>query len=654
MPDARGQLVVEHRRLELDLPARLRRGLEQVALRPDRGRDLGDQLLADAVERGVGDLGEELLEVVVEQPVAVRQHGERRVGAHRADRLLAARGHGGEQDAQVLVGVAEGELAVEHGVVVRLRHARGVGQGLHGPAVGLEPLPVGMLHGERALELLVVDDAPLRGVHEEDPPGVQALLDEHALRRDVEHADLGGHDHEAVLGHVVAGRPKPVPVEDGADHGAVGERDGGRPVPRLHQAAVVLVEGLPLLGHRLVARPRLGDHHEHGQGQGTPGHHEELEHVVERRGVAAPLDDDGEDLLEGGAEQAGATQGLARVHPVDVPAERVDLAVVGDVAVRVRERPRRERVGGEPLVDEGQRRLHQGVGHVGEHGLDLVGREHALVDERVRRQARHVEVLAVVEPRARHRVLRALADHVEDALERRPVGHAGGAPDEHLAHPRLDGPRRGAHRVVVGGHVPPAQDRLPLLGHHAGEDLLARLRLLRIAGKEDQPGPVVPGRGKGEAQAPRLALEEGVRHLDEDAGAVAGVDLAAAGPAVEQVLQHGEGLAHDGVRLPPLHVHDEAHAARVVLVPWIVQALRRRQPWCRQCFSSLTFHATRSRSDLAHRALRGLTRYRVHLSHLPPAVAIRPRGPTARFRGLTRYRVHLSLQVPRDYTTEKH
>ena len=53
----------------------------------------GDQLLADGVQRRVGDLGEQLGEVVEEQPRPVRQHRHRGVGAHRADRLGAGAGH---------------------------------------------------------------------------------------------------------------------------------------------------------------------------------------------------------------------------------------------------------------------------------------------------------------------------------------------------------------------------------------------------------------------------------------------------------------------------------------------------------------------------------------------------------------------------------
>ena len=111
------------------------------------------------------------------------------------------------------------------------------------------------------------------------------------------------------------------------------------------------------------------------------------------------------------------------------------------------------------------------------------------------------------------------------------------------------------------------------------EDAAARRGLRGIARQEHEPGAVVAGGGEGDAEAAALAGEERVGHLDHDARAVARVRLAAAGAAVEQVLQHGERLAHDGVRLSALDVDDEADAAGVVLVSGIVEALRVRHPW---------------------------------------------------------------------------
>ncbi len=88
---------------------------------PDRRLDGHDDLLADGVDRRVGDLGEELLEVAVEQLRPLGEHRERRVVAHRADRLGAGGGHRVDEHADVLGGVAEDLLAAQHGLVVRAR-----------------------------------------------------------------------------------------------------------------------------------------------------------------------------------------------------------------------------------------------------------------------------------------------------------------------------------------------------------------------------------------------------------------------------------------------------------------------------------------------------------------------------------------------------
>ena len=59
----------------------------------------------------------------------------------------------------------------------------------------------------------------------------------------------------------------------------------------------------------------------------------------------------------------------------------------------------------------------------------------------------------------------------------------------------------------------------------------------------------------------------------QHAGAVAGVDLAAAGAAVVEVLQDLDGLLEDLVRLASLDVDDEADAAGVVLELRVVESL---------------------------------------------------------------------------------
>ena len=107
----------------------------------------------------------------------------------------------------------------------------------------------------------------------------------------------------------------------------------------------------------------------------------------------APGRADREGALEPGDER-GLHQRLAGAHPVAVALHGVDLAVVREVAVRVGQRPRRERVGGEAAVHQRERGLDPLVGEVGEELGELRGGEHPLVDEGAARQRREVDRLA--------------------------------------------------------------------------------------------------------------------------------------------------------------------------------------------------------------------------------------------------------------------
>ncbi len=65
--------------------------------------------------------------------------------------------------------------------------------------------------------------------------------------------------------------------------------------------------------------------------------------------------------------------------------------------------------------------------------------------------------------------------------------------------------------------------------------------------------------------------------LDEDAAAVAALRVGAHGAAMVHVLEDGEALLDDGVRLAVLHVGDETDAAGILLAGGIVEALGGRE-----------------------------------------------------------------------------
>ncbi len=576
--DAFQLLVGEDRGRDLELVAGVGLGLEEVPLRTDRGLDPHDDLLADRVHGRVRDLREELLEVPVEELGLLGEHGQRSVGAHGADRLATGRGHGVDDGLEVLRGVAEGLLAPQHRLVIGLVDRGRRGQVLELHEVLLQPLRVWLGRRDPLLQLVVGDDALLAGVDEEHAARLQPPLLLHVLHRDVEDAHLGRHDHQAVVGDVVPGWAQAVAVERGAHQFPVGEGDRRRPVPGLHQAGVELVEGLLLRAHRLVLGPGLRHHHHHGVRQRPPREVQELEHVVEHGRVGAVGVDDGEDLLEVVAEEPGRHLALARVHPVDVAAQRVDLAVVGDEPVRVGAGPAGEGVGGEPGVDHGDGRRHLRVGQVRIELAELAGVEHALVDDGAGGEARHVVLAPARDVGAQDRLPGEPPDHVELPLEGHPVVGDGTRSDEHLADHRLAGLGHVSQRGGVERDVAPAQHQLSL-----GPDDLLELPLAggparQVGGQEDHADGVAPGARELDAELRGLLAQEDVRILEEDPGPVAGVLLRAGCAAVLEVDEHLEGLLYDGVGLPPRDVHHEPEATGVVLAGWVVESLLLGQP----------------------------------------------------------------------------
>src|SRR5690606_26205045 len=102
-------------------------------------------------------------------------------------------------------------------------------------------------------------------------------------------------------------------------------------------------------------------------------------------------------------------------------------------------------------------------------------------DQRPRRQARNVEVLAVVEVRLADLPLDALADDEQLALECRLVRRARAAADEDLPDLGQVAARQAAAAALVDRHGAPAEQLLPLLAHDLRERLLAEVPFLHVA-----------------------------------------------------------------------------------------------------------------------------------------------------------------------------
>ena len=552
----------------------LRRTLEveQVRPRPDDGHQAHDQFLADRVDRRIGHLGEVLLEIGEQRFRPVRQRRDRRVVAHRADRFLAGRRHRRHQDFQVFLGVAEHLLAIEQRQVRDRRRFRSGRQILEHDLGALQPFLVGVAARQLRFQLLVGNEPALVEIDQQHLARLQPPLLDDVGFRNRQHADFGGHDDAVVAGDDIARRAQAVAVERGADLPAVGERDRRRAVPRLHQRGVVFVEGAALFVHELIAGPRLRNHHHHRMRKRVAAHGQKFERIVEARGVGLALVGDRPQFVDVGAEFRRRDGGLARGHPVVVAAQRVDFAVMRDHAVGMRQRPGRERVGGEALMHQSERAREIRIAQVGIIGAELIGEKHALVDQRAAGDRDRVIVRRAPRAPAVEQAGDSLAKNIEPALELVLGLDLRVAGEKDLLVHRLGRLDRFAERRIVGRHVAPAENFHALARRHGRvsvHDLLAPSRVVRQKQRADG---VVARRRQFKAERGRLFGEEFVRGLHQYAGAVAGARIGADRAAVLEIEQDRQRVLDDLVRFASLDVGNKSDPAGIFFQRRIKQA----------------------------------------------------------------------------------
>ena len=275
-----------------------------------------------------------------------------------------------------------------------------------------------------------------------------------------QHARFRSQDHAVVGRDEIARGPKAVAVERCPDLPAVRESDGRGSVPRLHERGVILVKVMPLLVHELIARPCFGDEQHHGVGEAVPALNQEFERVIETSRVGLPFEGDRPQLGNILAKQRRGYARLPGRHPVHIAAQRVDLAIVADHAIRVREPPRREGVRREPLMDERKRRRKARIMQVEVIFAHLIGQEHAFVDDGAAGQRDKIEVHDVLGVEHGARPVRYdPPNEIKSALEGRFICDVGRTPHEDLPVEGLGRENDLRQRLIVNRHIAPAKQR---------------------------------------------------------------------------------------------------------------------------------------------------------------------------------------------------
>jgi hypothetical protein len=168
--------------------------------------------------------------------------------------------------------------------------------------------------------------------------------------------------------------------------------------------------------------------------------------------------------------------------------------------------------------------------------------------------------------------LGALAHHIKLPLKdvfirKRPAAY------KNLLDVGLRTSRHAADRGSFDRRIPPAKHRQSFLAHNAFQNTLTLQALMFLHRQKRHSHAISAGRRQVEAQLDALPHKELVWDLEENAGAVAGLGIASAGPAMPQVEQHLDSLVYDVVTFVAANVGYESDPASVVLLRRMVQTL---------------------------------------------------------------------------------
>ena len=397
---------------ELQCVAVLRRLIEDVSFASDVTVQRHYQSLADRIDRRIGDLREGLLEIAEQELRLVRQTGQRCVDAHRSDRFLAHQRRRRQNCLQVFVGVAEGALPHQDRLVIGRLHMRGARQMIESDLIVLQPFRIGLAGSELLFYLFIRNQSFLFHINQQHPARRKPALHANVFWFDGKHSCFRGHHDQTVRRDQEAAGAESIAIEFCADHAAIGECHGSRAIPRLHQRSVVFVKRFDVLRHGSVMIPGFRDQHGHDVRERSPGKRQQLDRIVEHRGVAAACRNNGQQFLDVSAKQRRRQDGLPRVHPIHISAQGVDFTVVANVAIGVSQLPARESICREALMNQTQTTGQLGIKKIFVKIRNLRRKEQTLVHDRARGKRRYIEKFLLLQIAFVHDRFRPLAHYI--------------------------------------------------------------------------------------------------------------------------------------------------------------------------------------------------------------------------------------------------
>ena len=200
----------------------------------------------------------------------------------------------------------------------------------------------------------------------------------------------------------------------------------------------------------MLFAPGLRHEHHHRMREATTRCDEKLEHVVKAGRVALARRNEREKLLQVVTDNIALQVRFAGTQAVEVAAQRIDFAVMSEVAERMCKRPSRESVRGVALVNERNRGFEIEIVQVLVEAFNLACQKQALVHDATAAAAADIEALAGLFHQA--------ASHIKLNIERA-VGFKGGTVKKRLTDMRQSLASSAADLVGIHRHLAEVQHR---------------------------------------------------------------------------------------------------------------------------------------------------------------------------------------------------
>ncbi len=320
---------------------------------------------------------------------------------------------------------------------------------------------------------------------------------------------------------------------------------------------VVFVEGADVRVHRVVVLPRRRHQEAQTAEQVRAAHHQRLEHVVERHRIGAGGRNDRPDVGHVW-NQLGLELDLTGARPVAVAGDRVDLAVVGEHAERLRQTPLRPGVGREALVKNDQAAGKTRIVEIAVKDRQILREHQTLVADDAARQGR----LEVHRVNREQRLLGTTTGDVQRALEVHLV-EAGRRVDEDLLEVRQALQRVfAAYRRIDRQHTE-AGDLTALRGQLSANGGAGVLCFCGVARQEHQTRGVE--RRERDAGFGSHGAQKGIRLLEQQAATIARQPIGSHRTAVSHTGQRGDCRLHQMVCRLVVDLGDQPKTAAVLL-----------------------------------------------------------------------------------------